>query len=61
MEVLDVFSEGFDILVDRIWCHTPNLHQPVVLDEDCVTGQVAVDDWGVTTGEKSCYFGRTLS
>merc|ERR1719285_810549 len=34
---------GFDILVDRIRCHTPNLYQPVVLDEYCVTGQVAMD------------------
>ena len=52
MKVLDVFSEGFDILVDCIRCHTPNLHQPVVLDENCVTGQVAVDYWGVATERK---------
>ena len=59
MEVLDVFSEGFDILVDCIWSHTPNLNQPVVLDEYRVTGQVAVDYWGVATEEKSCYFGHS--
>ena len=59
VEILDVFSEGFDILVDCIWCHTPNLHQPVVLDEYCVTGQVAVDYWGVATEEKFLSFGQT--
>ena len=59
VEILDVFSEGFDILVDCIWCNTPNLHQPVVLDEYCVTGQVTVDYWGVATEEKFLSFGQT--
>ena len=58
MEVLDVFSEGFDILVDRVRCHAPNLHQPVVLDEYCVTCQVAVDYWGVAT-ERVVFILRT--
>ena len=49
MEVLYVFSEGFDILVNCIWSHASNLDQAVVLDEYCVAGQVAVDDRGVAT------------
>ena len=50
MEVLYVFSEGFDILVNCIWSHASNLDQAVVLDEYCVAGQVAMDDRGVATG-----------
>lgn len=53
MEVLYVFSEGFDILVNCIWSHASNLDQAVVLDEYCVAGQVAVDDWRVTAEEIS--------
>ena len=61
VEVLDVLSEGFYILVNRIWCHAPNLHQSVVLDEYRVTGQVAVDYWGVATEEgETNLFGHTL-
>ena len=53
VEVLYVFSEGFDILVNCIWSHASNLDQAVVLDEYCVAGQVAVDDRGVAAG-RSC-------
>ena len=28
-----------------------NLDQAVMLDEDCITGQVAVDDWDLTSME----------
>ena len=51
VEVLNFLFEGFDILVDRIWRYTPNLDQPIMLDEYCFTGQVAVDDWRVTAEE----------
>ena len=61
MEVLDIFSEGFDILVNCIRCHAPNLHQPVVLDEYCVAGQVAMDYWGVATEKMFSLFGQKLS
>jgi hypothetical protein len=41
VEILDILPEGFHILVNGVGRHTPNLHQPVVLDEYCVAGQVA--------------------
>lgn len=44
MKVFDVFSEGFDILMDGIGCDTSNLDQTVVLDEDGVTCQVTMND-----------------
>ena len=45
MEVLDVLPEGLDVLVDCVRRHAANLDQSVVLDEDGVAGQIAVDDW----------------
>ena len=45
MEVLDVLPEGLDVLVDCVRRHTANLDQSIVLDEDCVAGQIAVDYW----------------
>ena len=45
MEVLDVLPERLDILVDGVRRHAAYLHQSVVLDEDCVAGQITVDDW----------------
>ena len=45
MEILDVLPEGLDILVDGVRGHTPNLDEPVVLDEDCVASQIAVNYW----------------
>ena len=45
MEVLNVLPEGLHILVDGVRRHAANLHQSVVLDEDCVAGQITVDYW----------------
>ena len=45
VEVLDVLPEGLDILVDGVRRHAAYLYQSVVLDEDCVAGQVTVDYW----------------
>ena len=45
MEVLNVLPEGLHILVDGVGRHAADLHQSVVLDEDGVAGQIAVDDW----------------
>ena len=45
VEVLDVLPESLHILVDCVRRHAANLHQSVVLDEDCVAGQIAVDYW----------------
>ena len=45
MEVLDVLPEGLHILVDGVGRHAADLHQAVMLDEDCVAGQITVDDW----------------
>ena len=45
VEVLNVLPESLHILVDCVRRHAANLHQSVVLDEDCVAGQVTVDYW----------------
>ena len=44
MKVLDVLSEGLDVLVDGVWRHTPDLDEPIVLDEDGVACEIAVYD-----------------
>ena len=44
VKVLDVLSEGLDVLMDGVWCDAPNLDEAVVLDEDGVAGKIAVDD-----------------
>ena len=45
VEVLNILPESLHILVDCIRRHAANLDQSVVLDEDGVAGQIAVDDW----------------
>jgi hypothetical protein len=40
VEILDVLPEGLDVLVYGVGGHAANLHQPIVLDEYCVAGQV---------------------
>ena len=45
VEVLNVLPESLHILVDCVRRHAANLHQSVVLDEDCVAGQITVDYW----------------
>ena len=44
VKVLDVLSEGLDVLVDGVRRHTPDLDEPIVLDEDGVAGEIAVYD-----------------
>lgn len=44
MHVPHVLAAGLDMMVDGIRRHGADLHQPVVLDEDGVAGQVAVHD-----------------
>ena len=43
MKIFDVFPEGFDVLVNGVRGDAADLDEAVVLDEDCVTGQVTVD------------------
>ena len=43
MQVFDIFSECLYILVNGVRRDTADLNEPVVLDEDGVTGQVTVD------------------
>ena len=59
VEVLDVLPESLHILVYGVRRHAANLHQSVVLDEDCVAGQIAVDDWFLSkninfTSDRTC-------
>ena len=59
VEVLNVLPESLHILVDCVRRHAANLHQSVVLDEDCVAGQIAVDDWFLSkninfTSDRTC-------
>ena len=57
MKVLDVLPESLHILVDCVRRHAAYLDQSVVLDEDGVAGQIAVDDWLLKRNRKV----RTLS
>jgi hypothetical protein len=47
VEVLNVVSVGADVLVDDVGRNGANLHEAVVLNEDGVARQVAVDDGGI--------------
>lgn len=47
MQIPDVVATRFDILVYDIWRNGSDFDETVVLDEDCVTGQIAMDDWRV--------------
>lgn len=44
MHVAHIFTARFDVMVNGVGRHTANLHQTIVLDEDCITGEVSVDD-----------------
>ena len=44
VEILNIFSECFNIFVNSIRGHTANLDQAIMLDEDGVTGQVPMDN-----------------
>lgn len=44
MHIPHVLPAGLDVMVDGVGRHGANLHEPVVLDEDGVARQVAVDD-----------------
>ena len=52
VEVLNILPESLHILVDCIRRHAANLDQSVVLDEDGVAGQIAVDDWLLNRNRK---------
>ena len=45
VEDLNILPESLHILVDCGRRHAANLDQSVVLDEDCVAGQITVDYW----------------
>ena len=44
MKIFDVFPEGFDVLVNGVRGDAADLDEAVVLDEDGIARQVAVDD-----------------
>ena len=44
MKVLEVFTIGFDILVDCVRSNAADLDKAIVLDEDGVTGEVAMNN-----------------
>lgn len=44
MHVAHVLAAGLDVVVDGVRRHGADLHEPVVLDEDRVAGQVPVHD-----------------
>ena len=59
VEVLNILPKSLHILVDCVRRHTANLDQSVVLDEDGVAGQIAVDDWFLSkninfTSDRTC-------
>lgn len=44
MHIPHVLAAGLDVVVDGVGRDGADLHEPVVLDEDGVARQVAVDD-----------------
>ena len=44
MKVLEVFTIGFDILVDCVRGNAADLYKAIVLDEDGVAGEVAMNN-----------------
>jgi hypothetical protein len=49
VKVLEVVPEGLDILMNDVWCDGADLNEAIVLNEDRITGQVAVSDGRVTS------------
>ena len=45
VQVLDVIPAGLNILVNNVGRDGTDFHKAVMLDENCVAGQIAVNDW----------------
>lgn len=44
VHISHVLAAGLDVMMDGVRSHGADLHQPVVLDEDCVAREVPVHD-----------------
>lgn len=44
MHVAHIFTTRLNMMVNGVGRHAANLNQTIVLDEDCITGEVSVDD-----------------
>lgn len=45
MHVAHVLAARLHVMVYGVRCNAANLHEPVVLNKYCITGEVAMDYW----------------
>ena len=45
VKVFDVVPAGLNVLVNNVGRDGADFHKTVMLDENCVTRQIAMDDW----------------
>ena len=49
---MDIKSRSFDILVNYVRCHGPNFDETIVLNENCVTSEISMENRGITCSVK---------
>lgn len=45
----DVVPAGFDVLVDDVWSNGSNFDQSIMLNENRIAGQIAVENGRITS------------
>ena len=48
----NIVPASFDILVNDVRCHGPNFNETIVLNENCVTSEISMENRGITCSVK---------